>query len=199
MPFTPDGIDERAWQALVAQAPHAERVDLSGSPVAYWELLRELWTGGEDVMLVEHDNVIKAGCVAALDACPAPWCSCPAPVDAADAARYRAYGASLDDAGLQVNRWRADLLAEAAHRVTVIEPWRRHWLSMNSAIWVALHMAGAHPHGHHGLQRHAQNAQRAPFLERADAHLEWARAQGHITSDEHARLLARRHEHGEAA
>lgn len=97
------GADERAWAALVAQAPHAERVDVSGDPLAYWRLLCELWAAGEDLILVEHDVILGPGTLLALDACPESWCSCPA----ADSEWTTGFAA----AWLQCNRWRADFIA----------------------------------------------------------------------------------------
>ena len=77
MPYTPSGIAARAGDALLAQAPDAELVDVSGSPTAYHVLLERLWADQQDFMLVEHDNVIAPGTVAALEACPWEWCACP--------------------------------------------------------------------------------------------------------------------------
>lgn len=40
----------------------------------YRQLLRELWARGEAFTLVEHDVVPRTEQLAALDACPEPWC-----------------------------------------------------------------------------------------------------------------------------
>jgi hypothetical protein len=40
----------------------------------YGDLLRRLWAGGQDFVLVEDDVAPPPGAVGALLACPEPWC-----------------------------------------------------------------------------------------------------------------------------
>lgn len=87
--------------SLIEQAPHTEFADVSAGRDSYYELFVELWQAREDFMLVEHDIVIAPGTVAALGACPHPWCACPISVHLAVGNSYAAF---------QCNRWRRELM-----------------------------------------------------------------------------------------
>jgi hypothetical protein len=51
-------------------------VDVSRSFTAYWETIASVW-GQADLMLIEHDIVIRPEVPAEFDACPNPWCLYP--------------------------------------------------------------------------------------------------------------------------
>jgi ABC-type uncharacterized transport system ATPase subunit len=53
--YTPSRLRRGTVEALVAQAPQAEFVDVGERPDSYFDLFCELWAAGEDFMLVEHD------------------------------------------------------------------------------------------------------------------------------------------------
>lgn len=66
--------------AALARWPGSiELVDVSESPYAYAQLLRELWADAEDFLLVEHDVVPGPGAIAQMAACPNPYCAAPYP------------------------------------------------------------------------------------------------------------------------
>ena len=152
MPFTPAGLDERAWAALLEQAPHAERVDVSGSPVAYWELLRSLWLDGATFTLVEHDVVLPPNGLAELEACRWPRCSIP------PGNRFPALGhldrpllpfviAGALAAMLQCNRWRSDMLRATAHVWNDFPVSRRYWVGLDiELLWARLAAWAPHVH-----------------------------------------------------
>lgn len=124
--YTPHHLARRTVEAIVAQAPHAEFVDVSERPDSYYELFARLWADAQDFMLVEHDVVIRPGTVAALDACPEPWCSC---AIAAEVERRR----GEHEAYFQCNRWRREVMLERPD-VTDVPMARRHWGTLDAFL-----------------------------------------------------------------
>jgi hypothetical protein len=132
VPFAGDGRPHPLTvSALEAQAPgRVEYVDVSGSPYAYWELMRALWTAGEDFALVEHDVVVADGTIDAFERCPAGWCCAPSeydywalpPLPATPPDTFTV--GAVPYYGLRVHRWRREamlayptLLDEVGERV----------------------------------------------------------------------------------
>ena len=62
-------------QSLDRAAPHAELVDVSGSVLAYYELMRRVWADGEDFILIEHDLDFNPEAIKVLEECPHLLCS----------------------------------------------------------------------------------------------------------------------------
>jgi hypothetical protein len=132
--------------ALRAQAASLELVDVSHSEVSYWELLTQVWQPFEDLVLVEQDVVVPEGALAALSACPSPWCSLPEE-------RKRKRPGSPDSwrAGyLQANRFRPDAMAAHPQLFAGMAPWCRHWLALDSASLPRLERLIGPPHVHWG-------------------------------------------------
>jgi len=156
MPFAGVRRDERAVEALLAQAPDAELVDVSASPTAYFELLCDVWDAQVDTLVVEHDVVIAAGTIETLEACPWAWCSCPATAKAdrwaamivgrkQELARLSAmpeiaqrlrertehgYAAAF----LQCNRFRRELMVAQPDLVSSVPLSRQHWANLDSNV-----------------------------------------------------------------
>jgi hypothetical protein len=139
MPFTAAGRSERAVAALLEQAPHAELVDVSAGPTSYHDLWRDLWHAGEDFAMVEHDVILAPGTIAALDACPWPWCSVPA-----EHGWMSTTTAGWGAAALCCNRWRAQVLT-ANPDVLDLPLLLRHWSRLDAAVlpWI---VADVHVH-----------------------------------------------------
>jgi hypothetical protein len=54
-------------------------VDVSGDPrkgglTNYWHAIRERWTGEEDLVTIEQDNVVTAETLPSFEACENDWC-----------------------------------------------------------------------------------------------------------------------------
>lgn len=49
-------------------------VDVGGHPAAYPDLLRRIWEGHTDTVIVEHDVVVPTGAIEGLCDCPRSWC-----------------------------------------------------------------------------------------------------------------------------
>lgn len=64
-------------RALHRWAPSAERIDVSTSETAYWELLAGLWAAGEPFAVIEHDIEIHEHVIPSFVDCPQPWCVFP--------------------------------------------------------------------------------------------------------------------------
>jgi hypothetical protein len=148
-PYVPGKLAADAAEALREQAPDCEFVDVSSSPVAYWELLRDLWADTtDDLLIVEHDVTIAAGTVAALEACPEPWCSCPAP--GWRLAPKLDGGTHWTASYLQCNRWRASFIAEHADALE-LPMMERGWWQLDTYV---LGRLPARCHLHLGHQPH---------------------------------------------
>jgi hypothetical protein len=123
--YTPDRLRRGTVESLRAQAPHAEFIDVSGSPDTYYEAFRALWLAADDdLLLVEHDIVLAPGTVAALETCPEAWCSCHI------GSEERTTGL---EAYFQCNRWRAWMMAVTPHVVDLL-PVQRHWGTLDAYL-----------------------------------------------------------------
>lgn len=74
VPYTTLHKDTRA--ALEPYGDRVQYVDVSGDEGAFWCLFRDLWAAGEDVILIEHDIVVRPATIDHFDRCPQSWCSC---------------------------------------------------------------------------------------------------------------------------
>lgn len=116
VPFT-----ERFPEVVAGAPPGAVWVDVSASPVSYWELLRDCWAKGEDFAVVEHDVVCRPDVVEQFDDCPEPWC-------------VFGYTPICHQACLEAwanmlgcTRFRAELMEELPELLTSIPVERRDW------------------------------------------------------------------------
>jgi hypothetical protein len=69
-------ISAKTVVALNRSGYEFERVKVSDSNEAYWEVLADLWGYGEDFCIVEHDIVVGPDTLREIYACPEPWCVC---------------------------------------------------------------------------------------------------------------------------
>jgi hypothetical protein len=189
MPVAGERQDERAWAALVAQAPHAERVDVSGSPTAYYELIASLWAGAEDFAIVEHDVTIAEGTIAALEACPEAWCSCPSAPrserwanvlarhpDDAPPAEWKPLVEDGYLAGmLQCVRFRRELMLAQPDLVADIRLSRRFWDALDLTFLPAI---DASPHLHEELLTEHESATPAEAIARGERVARYRRYHG---------------------
>ncbi len=60
--------------ALVAYAPQADVVDVTGDNYAYWREIRRRWAGEQDLVIIEQDIEIGPDTVATLQDCDQDWC-----------------------------------------------------------------------------------------------------------------------------
>ncbi|MHB1472404.1 MAG: hypothetical protein ACYCV4_02055 [Dermatophilaceae bacterium] len=58
-------------------APSAERHRLGPQSDAYHDLLASMWTGRDDLLIIEQDIGIHASVIPSLMFCPEPWCAFP--------------------------------------------------------------------------------------------------------------------------
>ena len=78
VPFT--HLEPEVLDALWKTGYHWEERDVSSSDTAYFELIKELWDEGAGWINVEHDIVIRSGCIErAFEKCPHAWCVFPYP------------------------------------------------------------------------------------------------------------------------
>jgi hypothetical protein len=137
-PYTA-GLHPEVVAALEADGYAPETVDVSGSETAYHDLLAGLWREGRTLIVVEHDVVVYPGALAAMLACPEPWCVTPYRVNG----EYEGY--------LGCVRFSARLLAEvpdamdAAGQLTYGPP-PRYWGWIDNRLAQVL--------GEHGYSKH---------------------------------------------
>ena len=62
-------------QSLDRAAPHAELIDVSGSVLAYHDMMKRVWADGEDFILIEHDLDFNPEAIEVLEECPHLLCS----------------------------------------------------------------------------------------------------------------------------
>jgi len=76
--YTPDGLHPDTVRALAqySEAP-PEMVDVSGDDFAYWRAVRQRWTGEDDLVLIEQDNVIHESVIPQFMTCSGEWCVFP--------------------------------------------------------------------------------------------------------------------------
>src|SRR5665213_839577 len=72
MPYTE--INSEVIDALNATEYPYDRIDVSASDTAYFELVNELWNDGTGWMNVEHDIVVRSSTLKELEECPHAWC-----------------------------------------------------------------------------------------------------------------------------
>src|ERR1019366_1003965 len=51
-------------------------IDVSSSPFAYYEALRQIWQRGETFAVLEHDVVCRPDIIEAFETSPEPWMAC---------------------------------------------------------------------------------------------------------------------------
>lgn len=78
--YTPERAHPAALAALRLYCPQAELVDVSHSKFAYWAEISRRWNGGEDLIIIEHDNEIRRDTIASLAGCDHDWCSFAYPI-----------------------------------------------------------------------------------------------------------------------
>lgn len=128
----------------------AEYVDASGDPFAYWRAMSRFWVSGDDLMTVEHDNVIHGQVIPQFLECPEPWCSFGYPTKPGEP--Y-----NLLVVGLGCTRFRKELLAACPpHLVDEVQGACKDcrgvpgcWRHCDVRIRTVLYAAGYKPHVHY--------------------------------------------------
>lgn len=116
--------------------------------LGYWRALKELWGEPGDLVLVEHDIIIRSDVLPAFEACSEPWC----------VFGYPHHGSqTLLTTSLGCVRWREamkDLFPTLMDEVGKMELGGRpgHWSRLDDAIAEAL--APLKPHLHAPPLRH---------------------------------------------
>jgi hypothetical protein len=163
--------------ALDGQAPdRVEYVDVSGSPTAYFELIRRLWGEQRSFILVEHDIVPPAGALEALEACGHSWCSAPPATRHDGSSRdLRAWTArGRKAAQLTCNRFDRALMV-GLPKACVLRPGLQHWGNVAEGLLSKLERSGASCHVHLDLvTKHLARRSAATQDARNRERTEWA-------------------------
>lgn len=117
---------------------------------SYSLLLAELWRGGGDFIIVEHDVIPWPGAVAGLIDCPRPWCSHRAPV----------VGGALALSTIAFGKFTTTVLDATPD---LPERWGSDWRRLDSTIPGGIMEAlGESPHEHDPPVAHARTERGIP-------------------------------------
>lgn len=145
-PYTSAGLRAETWSRLgeLAQQGYDVRPILLRQEDAYWQLLSQLWSGGEDFCLIEHDIVPHAGVLPAFVDCPEPWCTFAYPYD-----RFGLYhGSGCARFRHALMRLEPDLLERVAEtNGGELHP-PKHWCTLDAFIQMHLGARGYAQHRH---------------------------------------------------
>lgn len=73
--YANDGLRPETRESLEKFAPGVELLDFSGDDFAYWNAIKERWTGEEDLVTIEQDMVITEDTIPSFEKCDRLWCS----------------------------------------------------------------------------------------------------------------------------
>lgn len=109
--------------SIAEHAPHAELTQLAETDgLAYWRLLDTIWRDGRDVVIIEHDNALRADVLPSFDACPRLWCTFP----------YQGEHALIPRGALGCVRFRGMLMTRDPDLWMRFD--RRHWQRLDSEL-----------------------------------------------------------------
>lgn len=123
VPFT-----VRNPEVQAAAPPWAEWVEVSGDPLAYWRTMLEHWVPDDDLIVVEHDVVLRPDVLVQFDECPEPWCV----FGYADMCHEACREAWANMLGC--TRFRKELIAAVPDAVSSIPEDRRGWHNLCDEI-----------------------------------------------------------------
>ncbi|HUX70787.1 MAG TPA: hypothetical protein VMV41_09780 [Cellulomonadaceae bacterium] len=130
VPYTNLRDDTKAALDLhaIARGHTVTYVDVSGSESAMWEMWRDLWAQGDDIVVVEHDIVIHEEVLPRFEDCPNVWCANPYPYAFGNSDPYHGTGCVRFRAALTVEF--PDLWERVGQRKGPKHP-QRHWCSLD--------------------------------------------------------------------
>lgn len=140
VPALPGKLHPSVIPAILTGGYVPQVVDVSPDPEAYFRLWAALWRSGETFALVEHDIEVLPGQLAALEACPRPWCAYSYPVYWGDIAETYGgpYGLGCVRFAGELTRRRPDIV-ELVDAATLPPEWpRRSWGALDSRVSAAL-------------------------------------------------------------
>lgn len=134
LPYTT--LTPEVTRALDAAEMDWDGVDVSDSDEAYWELLDDLWSYGQDFAIVEHDVVVNPGTLKSFEECPEMWCAAPYPYfvgtyTGLGCVRFRS----------EAMRTVPGLFGEVASKSDTKHP-SKHWCALDSRIQAILQRQG---------------------------------------------------------
>lgn len=148
-------------EALSADGREPEYVWVGGSPEAYHGLLERLWAEGRGWLNVEQDIVVYPGALAAMEACPEPWCGTAYSLSTG----YGSYlgCAKFSDALVADSPGVFEWIAQARPDGTP----RRYWGRLDTRLATALHdRLGLSIHVHWPAVGHLNPSQQPPHVNR---------------------------------
>ena len=150
--FCPVAPHPAAVAALEAHAPQAEVIDVSRSNYAYWEAIRERWTGERDLVIIEQDIEIGADTVAMMEQCEQDWCCYAYPIFRTKVRLRVGLGCIKVSAAAQ-RRVTADRIAEGFATCAQCRG-KGCWWHLDGRVAAMLKQGGFFPHVHGDVTHH---------------------------------------------
>lgn len=145
VPYVPGMLHDEA-------AALGRPVDVSRSEWDYWELVRQLWRGGQTFVLVEQDMAPSRAQVDNLFWCPERWC-------VHDYRVQQGTGADIAPwVGMGVVKWSVELMAQEPDLVENIS--QTTWSRLDETLGRALLAHGYAPHIHEPPVEHLHDYHR---------------------------------------
>jgi hypothetical protein len=73
--YTAEGFKQQARDAIAKFAPDCKLLDFTGCDFDYARAVARYWKGIEDLVIIEHDNVITKDVIPSFASCNEPWCT----------------------------------------------------------------------------------------------------------------------------
>lgn len=137
-----DDYSERNPDTVVGAPPEAEWVNVEGSELNYWSLLRTAWKPDHNLFLIEHDVQCRPDIVTAYEECPEPWCM----------TNYHHFDEASAEAWhwgiFGCTRFRKELIAATPTLFSELQHRWRPWTDMSTGVGMELRKLGYAPHEH---------------------------------------------------
>jgi hypothetical protein len=129
-------------------------VDVSGSNIAYYAALLDIWERRETFAVLEHDVVCRPDIITELEACPEPWCL----YGYTDFCHEGCREAWRNQLGC--TRFRAELIQAVPDAMTSIPESNWDWHEMCNGLGENLRAAGCTHHWHGPPAEHHRQTHR---------------------------------------
>lgn len=137
-----DDYSERNPDTVAGAPENAEWINVEGSELNYWSLLKTAWEPSHNLFLIEHDVQCRPDIVAAYEECPEVWCM--ANYHHFDEAAAAAWHWGI----FGCTRYRKELIAKTPTLFSELQDRWRPWTDMSTGVGVELRKLGFAPHEH---------------------------------------------------
>jgi hypothetical protein len=141
-----------AAAAVEKYAPQAEIVDVTGDNYAYWNAIRERWTGVRDLIIVEQDIEIGPDTLSSMESCKQDWCCYAYPIFRTKVRLRVGLGCTKISAEAQ-QKIPVEKIAEGFETCAACRG-KGCWWHLDGRVAAMLKKAGFFPHVHGDVTHH---------------------------------------------